>query len=95
MLGFGYFSRRNTYPAAFYQRRNAVGNAFAVPVITRLLVALASVLSSQASSACPLSADQSPAAPYRHDVLDDNILEAAPIALDFSDLTLDMSNITQ
>ena len=30
----------NASPGLGYQRRNAIGNAFAVPVITRLLMAL-------------------------------------------------------
>ena len=62
-----------------YQRRNTIGNAFAVPVITRLLMALTLVVRGEGISAFPMWADRQLAAPYRHDVLDD-VDEASFIA---------------
>ena len=41
-------------PGTGYQRRNAIGNAFAVPVVTRLLLALMMVARGEGLSAFPL-----------------------------------------
>ena len=70
-------------PGVGYQRRNAIGNAFAVPVITRLLVALTMVVRGEGTSAFPMWADRQLAAPYRHDVLDDIFTEASLIAANY------------
>ena len=63
-------------PGTGYQRRSAIGNAFAVPVVTRLLLALTMVVRAEGLSAFPSWADRNLAAPYRHDVLDDIFAEA-------------------
>ena len=73
-------------PSTGYQRRNAIGNAFAVPVITRLLLALSMVVRGEGLSAFPTWADRSLAAPYRHDMLDDLFAEASFLAKGYADL---------
>ena len=70
-----------------YTRKNAVGNAFAVPVIARLLSALVAVVSVPGGGAFPAYSSSNLMAPYVHDALDDILPEAACIAADFGDLT--------
>ena len=73
-------------PSIGYQRRNAIGNAFAVPVMTRLLLALSLVVRGEGLSAFPSWADRNLAAPYRHDFLDDIVTEASFLANGYQDL---------
>ena len=70
-----------------YTRKNAVGNAFAVPVIARLLSALVAVVSFPGGGAFPAYSSPNLMAPYVHDALDDILPEAACIAAEFGDLT--------
>ena len=79
-------------PGLGFQRRNAVGNVFAVQVITRLIMGLALVVKGEATSAFPMWADRQLAAPYRHDVLDDVFTEAAFIANSYRDLTTEFDD---
>ena len=79
-------------PGLGYQRRNAVGNAFAVPVITRLLLALTMAVQGESTSAFPMWADRRLAAPYRHDVLDDIFTEASFIAECYRDLVTEFED---
>ena len=73
-------------PGTGYQRRNAIGNAFAVPVVTRLLLALTMVVRGEGLRAFPFWADRNLAAPYRHDVLDDIFTEASFLAASYKDM---------
>ena len=79
-------------PGVGCQRRNAIGNAFAVPVITRLLIALTMVVRGEGSSAFPMWADRNLAAPYRHDVLDDIFTEASFVAAKYGDLASELND---
>ena len=73
-------------PGTGYQRRNAIVNAFAVPVVTRLLLALTMVVRGEGPSAFPSWTDRNLAAPYRHDVLDDIFAEASFLAKSYEDM---------
>ena len=82
-------------PGIGYQRRNAIGNAFAVPVVTRLLLALSLVVQGEGLSAFPAWANQDLAAPYRHDVLDDIFAEASFLAEGYKDLVSEFDSFLQ
>ena len=69
-----------------YKRRNALGNAFAVPVISRLLYALTLSLTVTTSAAFPLWGDRTLPAPYRHDCLDDLLAPIGQISSKYTDL---------
>ena len=69
------------------QRRNAVGNAFAVPVIRRILQALMVAHWSTSSQGMGMWQDKELAAPYHPDILDDICPLAQKIAEEFQDLT--------
>ena len=79
-------------PGVGYQRRNALGNAFAVPVITRLLLALTMVVRGAGSRAFPMWADRNLAAPYRHDVIDDIFTEPSFVAANYEDLVTEFDD---
>ena len=69
------------------RRRNAVGNAFAVPVITRILIAICACLETPKASAMNLWLDPSLPTPFYPDVLDDIFPEATKLASEFSDFS--------
>ena len=69
------------------RRRNAVGNAFAVPVIARILIALCTCLEAPRVSAMSLWLDPTLPVPYYPDVLDDLFPKALELASEYSDLT--------
>ena len=69
------------------RRRNAVGNAFAVPVVRRILQALVVAHWSKGSKGMEMWADTQLAAPYHPDILDDILPRAQSIAAEFQDLT--------
>ena len=69
------------------RRRNAVGNAFAVPVITRILLALCACLELPKASAMSLWLDPALPSPFYPDVLDDLFPSALALASEYSDLT--------
>ena len=69
-----------------YRRRNAIGNAFAVPVTARLLYALALSLTVTTSDAFPLWGDKDLPAPYHHDCLDDLLTPIRDVSSKYSDL---------
>ena len=62
------------------KRRNAVGNAFAVPVISRLFIALIMALKIPSSSAFPIWSGMNRTQPYIHDVLDDILPKAQELS---------------
>ena len=66
-----------------------MGNAFAVPVITRLLVALSLCLEPAAASPTALWLDPSLPLPMYPDILDDLFTPALELAQEFKDLTVD------
>lgn len=68
------------------KRRNAVGNAFSVAVVSRLLTALVIVICSNFGSV-PSLEHPGLAAPYHHDVRDDLLPSIQKTAADFSDFT--------
>ena len=74
---------------------NAIGNAFAVPVIARLLLALTMTVQGEGTSAFPMWANRGLAAPYRHDVLDDVFTEASFIANCYRDLVSEFDDYTE
>ena len=63
-----------------HRRRNAAGNAFAVPVITRILIALCTCLETPTASAMNLWLDPRLPTPFYPDVLDDIFPEATELA---------------
>ena len=69
------------------RRRNAVGNAFAVPVVRRILQALVVAHWSKGSKGMEMWADTQLAAPYHPDILDDILPHTQSIAAEFQDLT--------
>ena len=69
------------------KRRNAIGNAFAVPVVRRILQALVVAHWSTSSQGMGMWQDTELAAPYHPDVLDDILPHAQRIAAEFQDLT--------
>ena len=69
------------------QRRNAVGNAFAVPVIRRILQALMVAHWSTSSQGMGMWQDKELAAPYHPDILDDILPQAQRMAEEFQDQT--------
>ena len=73
-------------------RRNAVGNAFAVPVIRRILMGLCVAVQSKTVTGTGLWQDRSLAAPFHPDVLDDILPQAQCLAEAFLDLTADFDN---
>ena len=75
-----------------YQRRNAIGNAFSVPVTTRLLFALALSLSVPEAGAFPQWSDPNLAAPYHHDCLDDILPQVSCISQGYSELTCEFDD---
>ena len=62
------------------QRRNAVGNAFAVPVVRRILQALVVAHWSTSFQGMGMWQDIELAAPYHPDILDDILPQAQRIA---------------
>ena len=79
-------------PRVPFKRRNAIGKAFAVPVLTRLLVALSLCLTTPVEGTFPQWFPGSLAIPHRHDVLDDILLDARFTAARYSDLTSEFVN---
>ena len=75
-----------------HQRRNSVGNAFAVPVIARLLTSLILMLCIKPTGSLALWRDDNLACPYRHDVLDDLLPAVACECQGFADLTCDFED---
>ena len=69
------------------RRRNAVGNAFEVPVIARIFIALCACLEAPKTSAFSMWLDPALPAPYYPDVLDDVFPTALELASEYSDLT--------
>ena len=69
-----------------YERRNAIGNVFAVPIVARLSFALTLALSVQESSAFPRWG-RGLELPYRHDVLDDVLGPISEETKKYSQLT--------
>ena len=69
-----------------------MGNAFAVPVIYRILMALCDCLEAPKASAMGLWVDPTLPTPYYPDVLDDSFPVAMGLALEFSDLTADFDD---
>ena len=69
------------------RRTNRVGNAFAVPVITRLLMALCLFFDLVKASNTSLWECQSLPAPLHPDILDDLLEPAQAFAREFKDLT--------
>ena len=69
------------------ERWNAVGIAFAVPVISRLFIALIMPLKIPSSSVFPLWSGMNMTQPYMHDVLDDILPRAQELSIEFQDLT--------
>ena len=78
--------------AGHNRRKNAVGNAFAAPVITSLLVALSLCLEPAAASPTALWLDPSLPLPMYPDILDDLFTPALELAQEFKDLTIDFDN---
>ena len=74
------------------RRRNAMGNAFAVPVIARILMALGICLEAPTATAMKLWLDLSLPTRYYPDVLDDIFPVAMELASEFSDLTTDFDD---
>ena len=74
------------------KRRNAVGNAFAVPVIRRLRSALCVALQGSPTEAMTLWCNQTLAAPFHADVLDDTLQPIAHIAAQFQGLQDDFAS---
>ncbi len=71
-------------------RRNAVGNAIAVPVLSRLILAMLMALKlvpAVGTPKFPQWADPSLPCPYFRDVADDLLVEAESLAAPFADLT--------
>ena len=58
-----------------YKRRNAVGDGFTVPVISRILVSLCFALETNQAGAMAMWKDPNLAAPFHDDVLDDLLPE--------------------
>ena len=75
--------------AGHNRRNNSVGNAFAAPAITRLLVALSLCLQPAASLPSSLCLDPLLPLPIYPDVLDDLFTPALELAKEFQDLTAD------
>ena len=69
------------------RRKNGVGNAFAVPVIARLFLALCLCFDPVTASPTALLECQSLPAPLHPDILDDLIALAYMLASEFRDLT--------
>ena len=65
----------------------SAADAFAVSVLTRLLVAVSLCLTTPTEGVFPQWFSSGLAAPYRHDVLDDIFFDASLIAARYSDLT--------
>ena len=74
------------------RRRNAIGNAFAVPVITRILLALCMCLETPKASAMIMWQDPCLTAPFYLDVLDDIIPQAMVFAHECVDLTAEFDS---
>ena len=74
------------------KRKNAVGNAFAVPVIARLLTALVMTINFPKAGAFPAWSDPALLAPYKHDTLDDLLPEAALLAQEFQSIASRFDN---
>ncbi len=71
-------------------RRNAVGNAIAVPILSRLILAMLMALKLVPAAGTPKFpqwADPSLPCPYFHEVADDLLVEAESLAEPFADLT--------
>ncbi len=71
-------------------RRNAVGNAIAVPILSRLILAMLMALRMVPVAGelkFPQWSDPQLPCPYFHDVADDLLVEAEAIAAPFADLT--------
>ena len=82
-----------THHTVANRRRNAVGNAFAVPVVRRILQALVIAHWSKGSQGMEMWADTQLAAPYHPDILDDILPHAQSIAAEFQDLTCELDQL--